>query len=332
MAAQDILQLASDDYATLDYLAEGAANVVYRIISPHPSPSTDADLNFNYDSPPPSEVALSQDDPRLEGKLVRLRKNLPSTVPVIESQKHFEALILPLFGVHSECLVEQNLFRPSRKLLSRCNDQLLIKEVEGSRSRNRHGVYLAEGEEYGTLITDMSDNNNDYYTCIEFKPKWLAQSPSAPSGSKRCRTCALTAMRSAGEGHTQPSFCPLSLVSEDKVKVAAAVNIITKISKHGDTLTKAAQAALVESLYKSPLLELLRKLQLAKDPLGVSHTDLQNQDFLTAMTLRDCTLFLKVCSLSARSSTVLEGKSHSPIYNPRSQIVVTAISRPASEI
>ncbi len=304
MAAQDTLLLGSDNYTTLEYLAEGAANVVYRILSQPPSPSTDADLNFSYDSPLPSEVAVFRDNPRLEGKLVRFRKHLPSMIPVIESQKHFETLILPLFEGHPGCLVEQILFRPSRELLSKCNYQLRRKEAEGSRSRNRHGVYLAEDEEYGTLVTDMSAENYGYYACVEFKPKWLAQSPSAPSGSRMCRTCALRAMRSAGEEYPKPSFCPLSLMSEDKAKVAAALDVVTKIAKYGDTLTEAAQASLIDLLYKSPLLRLLRKLQSEKDPLGVLRTDLQNQDFLTAMTLRDCTLFLKVCTLSTESSII----------------------------
>lgn len=304
MAETNTLELSLDLMTTLEYLAEGAANVVYRIVAPPLSPSTAADLNFesdggSHDVPLPSEIRALRLDPRLEGRLLRLRKDLPSTVPVIESQNHFENLIVPLFTGHfnRDFLVQQTLFRPSRDLIRDCNAKLREMEAEGSRSRNRHHVYLVEDEAYGILVTDMSAGNDDYYACVEFKPKWLAQSPSAPTGSKRCRTCALWAMKSTTEQNLKANFCPLNLVSGDKIKVAKAVSIITSTPEHSDTLTEPARAALVDFLYGSPLLKLLQKLQIEKDSLGVLHADLLSQDFLTAMTLRDCTLFLKVCRL-----------------------------------
>lgn len=312
MAGTNILELSLDSMITLEYLAEGAANVVYRIVTPPPSPSTAADVDFesdgsSHDAPLPSEIPALRLDPRLGAKLVRLRKGLPSTVPVIESQNHFENLIVPLFKSrsNSDYMVEQILFRPSRELIRDCNAKLRRMEADGSRSRKRHCVYLIEDEDYGTLVTDMSSGTDGYYASVEFKPKWLAQSPSAPAGSKRCRTCALRAMKSATEENPKSSFCPLSLVSGDKVKVATAVNMITSTPKHSDTLTEPARAALIEFLYNFPLLKLLRKLQIEKDPLGVFRANLQNQDFLTAMTLRDCTLFLKVCQPPFPSSTNL---------------------------
>jgi inositol-pentakisphosphate 2-kinase len=302
MAGTNTLELSLDSMITLEYLAEGTANVVYRIVAPPPSPSTAADLNFesdgsSHDVPLPSEIPALRLDPRLEGRLVRLRKDLPSTVPVIESQTYLENLIVPLFTsrFNRGFLVQQILFRPSRDLIRECNAKLREMEAEGSRSRKRHYVYLVEDEDYGTLVTDMSAGTDDYYACVEFKPKWLAQSPSAPAGSKRCRTCALWAMKSTTEENSKSSFCPLNLISGDKVKVTKAVSIITSTPKHSDTLTEPARAALVDFLYNSPLLNLLKKLQIEKDPLGVLRADLLDQDFLTAMTLRDCTLFLKVC-------------------------------------
>lgn len=302
MSETDTLRLSLDSKISLEYLAEGAANVVYRIVTPPPSPSTATDLDFgsdrsSYDAPLPSNIPALRLDPRLEGRLVRLRKGLPSTVPVIKSHNHFENLIVPLFKnrFNKEVLVEQILFRPSRELIRKCNADLRNMEDDGSRSRKRHCIYLAEDEVYGTLVTDMSSGIDEYYASVEFKPKWLAQSPSAPAGSKRCRTCALRAMKSATEENSNSGFCPLSLVSEDKFKVSTAVNIIMDTQHHSDTLTKPARAALVEFLYNSPLLNLLRKLQIERDPLGVLRANLENQAFLTAMTLRDCTLFLKVC-------------------------------------
>ena len=301
MAMEDELQLGVESVLTLEYLAEGAANIVYRIVVPPPSPSTEADLNFeaganSSDSPSPSEIPALRLDPRLEGKLVRLRKNLPSTVPVLESHKHFKRLVIPLLDNQSTkgCLVEQILFRPSKELLNDCNAKLRKMEADGSRGPKRHGVYLAEDEGYGTLVTDMSCGNDDHYVSVEFKPKWLAQSPSAPPGSRRCRTCALRAMNSIVQEDLKPSFCPVSLVSFDVFKIAPAVGaIINSSSKSGD-FSEPARSALIEFLSNSSLLEALKKVQIEKDSLGVLLTDPYDPDFLTAMTLRDCTLFLKV--------------------------------------
>lgn len=65
------------------------------------------------------------------------------------------------------------------------------------------------------LIDDMRPDYDG--TMVEFKPKWLAQSPSAPPGSIRCRNCARRAERAQknlakaeDETTSAPSFCPLS--------------------------------------------------------------------------------------------------------------------------
>ena len=301
MAAEDVLQLGLESMLTLEYLAEGAANIVYKIVVTPPSPGTEADLNFEAgasspDSPPSSDIPALRLDPRLEDKLVRLRKNLPSTVAVIESHKHFKSHVMPLFGNLSTkgCLAGQSLLRPSKELLDDCNAKLRTMEADGSRDPKRHGVYLAEDEDYGTLVTDMSSESDGYYVSVEFKPKWLAQSPSAPPGSRRCRTCALRAMKGATKENPEPGFCPLSLVSHDIFKITQAINSITSTSKRSKDLHEHARSALIKFLYNTHLLELLRRLQVEKDPLGALRTDPHDPDFLTAMTLRDCTLFLKV--------------------------------------
>jgi len=47
---------------------------------------------------------------------------------------------------------------------------------------------------------------------FHFKPKWLAQSPTAPVNARRCRTCALAARR---ETDVARLLCPLALYSGD---------------------------------------------------------------------------------------------------------------------
>ena len=298
--------ILSPSEVRLAYLAEGAANVIYRILPPNSDPSTEADLHFendDYDSdtPLPTEIPPLQLDPSLKGKLIRLRKSLPTTAPVVNSQRHFENMITPLF--RCENLVESVLFQPSRELLIDCNSNLRKMESDGVRPTKRHGTYLAEDEKHGCLITDMSCPGENLFKCFEFKPKWLVQSPSAPAGSRRCRTCALRAMKRANKSdapdRSKAAFCPLNLVSIDQAKLAVFVDHILGMDPGRDRSRDKNDSImehglLMKFLYRNPLLDKLRNLQLDLDPNGVFKADLMSPKFLAAMTLRDCTLYLKV--------------------------------------
>lgn len=321
----DILNLDPESSIELEYLAEGAANVVYRIRFPPSSPSISSDLELegNGNTPPPSKTPPLSQDPRLSGKLLRLRKQLPFTVPVIESQEYWEKTICPLFPTQN--LVEQFLFKPSASLIKQCNNNLRRMEADGSRAYKRHSVYLVEGENYGTLITDMTCTPTDHQASIEFKPKWLEQSPSAPAGSVRCRTCALRAMKSCiRKPSSRPvenlklGFCPLSLVSDDREQVCAAVNIVLELCRNEERDDENLRRALVDFLHKSPLLRKLQMLQIEMDSVGVLDADLSQRNFLTAMTIRDCTLFLKVRSLPPLSfSSLPPFRSHLTPFQPK---------------
>lgn len=292
MDSSNMLAIGHDDGLPLVYLAEGAANVVYRIRSLPLDPSTSADLSFESygpNTPPPTEIEPLHMDPRLEGKLVRLRKKTSSTTPVAESQKHFDNMIKPLFP--PENLVQQILFQPSKDLLKDCNARLREMENNGARPAKRHDFYLAEDETYGMLVTDMSCSD-DSYQFFEFKPKWLAQSPSAPLESKRCRTCALRAMKKG----SKPGLCPLNLMDKSNI-VTAVCRImgldLRRLQDYSDS-TMEMLDRLRDFLLKDPLLRRLRQLQIDKDPNGVLKANIVSPDCLSAMTLRDCTLYLKV--------------------------------------
>ena len=295
-----MLSIGLDDGVQLVYLAEGAANVVYRIRSLPLDPSISADLNFESygpNTPPPTEIAPLQMEPGLEGKLVRLKKRSSFTTPVAESQDHFENMIKPLFP--SENLVQQILFEPSRALLKDCNARLREMENKGARPAKRHGVYLAEDEMYGMLVTDMSCSD-DSSRFFEFKPKWLLQSPSAPHGSKRCRTCALRAMKKG----SKPGFCPLNLTDKNTITVAVCriMGLDPQQLQDFNVQERDMLGRIREFLLKDPLLRRLKQLQMDKDGKGVLKANVISPDFLAAMTLRDCTLYLKVgrTSIDAR--------------------------------
>ena len=286
----------------LSYLAEGAANIVYRPIPSPSSPSQEADIGFDQvddslpPTPPPTEISPPTLAAHQSRKLIRLRKALPTTVPVSESWSHFQHVIRPLFSETE--LVSQTLFKISPNLLQDCNADLRSMEAVGQRNPSRHGLYLAEDEEYGTLIDDMTSSAT--HLSIEFKPKWLLQSPNAPATSERCRTCALRAMkvaRAREKDAMKGGFCPLKLVSGDMSGVADVVEALMggwiysdmERMRVGDRLMSWARDA------GSGLLGRLRELQGKLDGKGVLEADVTSGEFETAMTLRDCTLFLKVC-------------------------------------
>ena len=300
----NLLFLDQDFSSQLKYLGEGAANVVYRVNLPPRSPSVSSSLDIESDggyptTPPESEIPPLRMDPRLEGQLLRLRKSNPATLPIIECQKFFESVIRQLYA--DGTLVEQTLFRPSPGLIRDLNRRLRHMETYGLRPRKRHGVFLAEDEIYGMLVTDMTCAEDDDVTSVEFKPKWLAQSPSAPAGANRCRTCALRAMRLSKQApagvlrHIKSEFCPLSLISADQSRVAMAVDVILGLPESKRKDENTTRRRLIEFLLENSLLRRLRDFQMKLDPHGVLSAGVSGKKFLTAMTLRDCTLFLKVC-------------------------------------
>ncbi|KAA6411378.1 MAG: hypothetical protein FRX48_04658 [Lasallia pustulata] len=297
--------------ATLEYLAEGAANIIYRFTIPSPSPSIEADASLNdYENdrctPPPSELPAIHYDPIFQNKLLRLRKALPSTTSVLVSQEKFEHVIKPL--IPSQYLVQQTLVKLPPDLQTDCNRNLRLMEEAGTRPRKRHGTYLALKSGYGCLVADMTSAGNQGQVVLDFKPKWLAQSPSAPVGSVRCRTCALRAMRKAsGKYEDEPSFdphlqrapsnlCPLDLVSGHSPRVRLAVKCIMDHAKWPPSAREWLTPRLTEFFTGNPIIRLLQSLQQDLDPDGVSQANLNDPNFLTAMTLRDCTMFVVVPS------------------------------------
>ena len=295
---------------TLTYLAEGAANIVYRIAPPPPSPGTlsasDSQPEFYGPSTPPPDLPPLATDPLYTNKLLRLRKALPNLTSVLADQASFAKHIVPLLA--PEHLVEQALVKLPNGLTAACNAELREREAKGSRSPKRHGTYLAD-EEYGNLVTDMSADGNPHVVTLEFKPKWLAQSPTAPKNARRCRMCALQLKRRhaevkegdlSGASHADAgAFCPLRLATsraEDHDAVAE------RIASHAKGIGKQREDLrfrVAKWIAETPLLWKLQDLQLKLDPKGVSGvgavgTEAEKEKLTVAGTLRDCTVFLKV--------------------------------------
>lgn len=217
-----------------------------------------------------------------------------------------------------------------------------------------------EDEDEGEIWKDMA--------MIEFKPKWLTQSPNAPANWKLCRTCAVRLMqtqKSRGrqaqqdEEHESEAseFCPLDLASGDPARIEKATFAIVNMDgavmiadptpssdddeeeaddesppppNINEQLATALSNSLVTLLTNffrtSPIIPLMKQLQSRFGSRGVftsatmqlmgendvlpTEAELKRagmatgekyepviadeDDVWTAMTLRDCSLFLKV--------------------------------------
>ncbi|GMF70533.1 unnamed protein product [Aspergillus oryzae] len=197
--------------AQLVYLAEGGANVIYRIVSAKSAIASKKELPLAVNGAGPGVVDSSSVPPEFKGKLLRLRKDTPSGIPYQEIARNFDKNIRPLFK--PEELVDQELVCLPRGLIQHCNDQLRVAEMDGKRSKRRQGVYLATTEPFGLLITDMTTFNDTGMALAELKPKWLLQSPSAPATARRCLR-ERPAGHSVGQGLQRPEAAGESAVLE----------------------------------------------------------------------------------------------------------------------
>lgn len=262
----------------LQYVAEGAAHVVYRIVSL-------------------SGTSFSA-HPELVGKLFRFRKSIASAVPCAQTVSNFKNRIAPLFP--AENLVDFDLYPlpPHFAWNAKLNIALQKMEADGSRPISRFGSYLTPSAEESdaVLVTDMSPQLPSD-KLVEFKPKWLVQSPSAPAGSKRCRTCAIREMRIedgkvmrqkyTGRGHAD--FCPLDLLSRDDHILEGVIR-----SLFPSTMTPRIRLSTYRKQLQ-PLLLRLRDVQAEHGDVGLkSFEDGANQDFSVSMALRDCSVFVKL--------------------------------------
>lgn len=264
------------------------------------------------------------------GKLLRFRKDLPTTSPTLVAHNHFLANVAPLFPPSDLIDIKVAYIKPSG-IVHRLNAELKLSEagIESSpsfrplspsgirkRPKNRHGTYLAD-DDHALLITDMSPSPTT--SLVQFKPKWLFPSFSAPKNAKRCRTCALHARRNHIRGLTDPphppkrGFCPLDLISPDDADVErAAAKILHVDPGTADEKERRSIAQFVHWARTTPLLKRIQKLQRDHDPSGILHVidsklaaathpfntsesahlaDLESK-MQIAMTLRDVTLFL----------------------------------------
>ncbi|KAI6838237.1 hypothetical protein KC340_g10278 [Hortaea werneckii] len=244
----------------LSYLNEGGANFVFRI---QPQACQDPNVQLHGRVP-----------------LLRIRKDLSHVQTAEEQLRSFDQHFKPLFSAQN--LVEHEAVQLDDHVIPRLNQTV----SQAKRSSSRTGDLMPNNEKYGLLITNMSPWPME--TLVQFKPKWLSQSPNAPEEAKRCRTCALRAQRQANNQRTATDAqdnCPLAMISESAHDRRRAAEATTTDKKLQDYLVDDAQ----------PLLRALKENQQRFDSsgvLGIVDNDVLS-DICKAMSLRDCTLFLK---------------------------------------
>ncbi|KAK4623537.1 Inositol-pentakisphosphate 2-kinase [Fulvia fulva] len=242
----------------LEYLNEGGANFVFRVL-----PGDGEDL--------PST---------LQGKLLRLRKDDPHIPSAEEQLRALRETFRPMFEAKN--LLGHELVSVDAGVLYGLNEYLATV----TRPPHREGDGMPKQATSGLLVTDMTPKENE--VCLQLKPKWLGQSPNAPPDARRCRTCALRAYRASERIRTATDAqetCPLDLVNKNVEDRRLAVQAITPDRPICEYLLNQAQA----------LFQQLRMCQTKLDPYGAL-TPLSPAavgDLCKAMTLRDCSLFIK---------------------------------------
>ncbi|PNS20311.1 hypothetical protein CAC42_5761 [Sphaceloma murrayae] len=263
-----------------EYLAEGGANVVLRLV-------------------PFARASKLKIPPKaLVNKLLRVRKDKGFIASAKQQQDEFEETIAPLFA--AENLVDPILVSVDREFLVAVNQELKALQEDNIRPSRRAGDTVNEREEHATLITDMSPMGVEI--SMEIKPKWLLQSPDAPKTATRCRTCALRAQRVTtgrldAKKANERLFCPLALLSDDRNAQMQAASAILKANDCHYWMTNGEEV-LVNLMPWSikPVLEKIRDYQARFDPTGILSLAEGNKpppEYLLAMTLRDCAMFLR---------------------------------------
>ncbi|KAK7965024.1 Inositol-pentakisphosphate 2-kinase [Apiospora saccharicola] len=265
------------DAKTFLHVAEGRANAVFR--------ACDAD---------------GQD--LLPGGLLRVPKKIEGAHPYdYERLQQFRAtMIVPAVG--PKHLVPQLLVRVTEAQATAMNET----RAQSGKAKDASTI---KGPGFAMLIQDMTPSPAAGQLGAEFKPKWLAQSPIAPEGAKRCRTCAREAYRNqkalakankakqeqdqdGQESNSKPvatPVCPLGLLHDDPDVVLRSIARFAP-----STWTSADHERLRRALATSGLLTKLRDVQTRGDPGNTMFDNPEDPGFGLAMTLRDCTCFVRM--------------------------------------
>lgn len=140
---------------------------------------------------------------------------------------------------------------------------------------------------------------------VEFKPKWLSQSPSAPAKAIRCRQCAKELHSYVTEPGlkrpvpTKAKPCPLTLNSSyHQTASDSSQRLVPHLDDLGDDLSRTLDVLRDEEAFGC-----LRAAQKQNDVNGPLAAEPRDTNFALAMTLRDCTCFAVVSTQANLSAS-----------------------------
>ncbi|KAK5990155.1 Inositol-pentakisphosphate 2-kinase [Cladobotryum mycophilum] len=252
-------------------VGEGAANAVFEIKVPRSSRISD----------------------HFKGSLLRVAK-VPSmgqtpTYNYLLQQKFYHTAIKPILGEHA---VRQELVVLHQSgIVDELND--ILQNIDHKRKPKFRGTFIGQAN-WGFLVEDMRPGDGDDCELIEFKPKWLSQSPSAPENAIRCRQCALELRNfvqnpAAKKPCPENKPCPLALGNSDAPRqVNSPFRIAHQLADVGaDHHFEDALAKIMDH----DAIHVLRTQQRLLDEQGPLNASQSDPYFSLAMTLRDCTCF-----------------------------------------
>jgi inositol-pentakisphosphate 2-kinase len=305
-------------HVTFGYLNKGAANVIFKI---RPENSTGATRFHFVDISPKDKLsgtATSVAHGSLAGRVLRVPRGGQKHLSSLEILHGFEHAIRPLFLPGT-----RNKSQPNRDLTKHLMDHegvLLFPDVMSHLYTRVDKLTFANTQSrrkcWGILLPDMSSTPGQSIM-LEVKPKWLAQSPNAPREAIRCRTCA---MHVSVPKQRDNYICPLQLLHGNSTSLQPWSQATVTQQFHGATrpstvVVSALVKALVDYLTIGDglaLLQHLLNLQSSLDPHGVLcrpklNAETFDNNLRLAMTLRDCSLFIKV-SYNTTGVTGIESK------------------------
>ncbi|WQF76188.1 Putative inositol-pentakisphosphate 2-kinase [Colletotrichum destructivum] len=274
------------------YVGEGAANVLF--------------VAFLYTKYERQHEADRTESDLLTKFLLRVpKKDKDPSKPFYhpgEQYRFFWEKIAPLFSYRADMLAEVTCARIHSDAVWHLHKVLdaLDKAPPGAQSRPSkfRGDEIA-GWDLLLMVESMRARSEDERV-VEFKPKWLAQSPSAPKDANTCRCCALAARKFASnkDRNMDPREypCPLWLDPERVAPDGGEVvrqKAIARLFQNSSFEDNKHASALYELLKKTTVLELLKAHQITKDTRGPLLARKDDEEFSTAMTLRDCSLYMR---------------------------------------
>lgn len=242
----------------------------------------------------------------------------------IDQQRYYRTRIKPILGshvLHQELVIIRNsgIIDAINEYL-KCNDKKRKDKFMGTAVGQSDWGFLVEdmrpeGEplqpdtpEYEPCGLTLADKNG---LLVEFKPKWLSQSPSAPRNAVRCRQCAKELHSYVMEpDHEKPiptmaKPCPLTLGRDDgnRVRAESAYRLLPRLDKLGNSehLNATLNVLRDEAAFKQ-----LRTAQEENDRVGPLKADKSDTNFSLAMTLRDCTCFAQITRRASRSRNSMQ--------------------------